>query len=436
MKSESRTIIVGAGVAGLTLGYRLAARGVPVLVLEKEDDVGGLARSFQTDGFVFDIGPHRFYSEIPEVMAFVHEVLDGDMLTISRRSGVRMFGRYIEWPLALTAILRFPPEVLLRVAYDFVRTRERSEETFETYIIGRYGRTLYEIFFRPYTEKFLGLPSDAVSRDWAAMGIDRAAIDPKMKVDDLLSLAGSLFTRRRPLQFVYPKSGGIGVFCAALTRRIREAGGEVITAAPVEAIRTDGERISGVSAGGREYTCRNLVWTGPIGQGMSLLHGPVPDLSYRSLLIYAYRVAEPPRLDYQWCYFGAADIPFNRVSIPFRFNPALSPPGHTGVCVEVTCRKGDAVWESPEDREPLIRRAMAATGVIGDERNIDGYVVKKVAEAYPVYTLNYAEKVAEALRYAERFSNLKFLGRTAAFWYNNMDHSIEKGLALARELSA
>ena len=187
---EKRIVVAGAGIAGLTFAYKLSRAGYKVTLVEKKGEIGGLARSFEYDDFIFDIGPHRFHTEAQEVLEFIYEVLEDDFITIERKSGVWMFDKYFEWPLKPSALLRMPLAVLLSVFADFFRTTKKEElESFKGYILNRYGITLYNIFFRPYTEKFLGIQCDKISKDWAVTGIDRAVIDNKIMVNDLYQLA-------------------------------------------------------------------------------------------------------------------------------------------------------------------------------------------------------------------------------------------------------
>lgn len=193
--SKQKIVIAGAGIAGLTLAYELCKGGAEVTVVEKEPLVGGLARSFSyAGGYTFDAGPHRFYTESSPVLQLIHEVLGDDILTMPRKSGVRMFGRYFEWPLGITDLFRMPLRECLSVGFDMLKRERSTGASFEDYILAAYGRTLYEIFFKPYTEKFLRLPCAEISEHWALTGIDRAVIDSSIKVNNLSSLAKSFFS--------------------------------------------------------------------------------------------------------------------------------------------------------------------------------------------------------------------------------------------------
>jgi len=180
--------IVGAGVAGLTIAYQLVRRGYQVTVLEGHDVVGGLGRSWHYGDFHFDVGPHRFHTENPRVGQFVGEVLGEEANVISRKSGVRMFGRFHEWPLRPSILLAMPFALMFRAGLDLFRKERLPGESFEADIVNKYGRTLYDIFFKPYTEKFLFYSPADLHRDWARAGVNRAVIDKRQESDGLWSL--------------------------------------------------------------------------------------------------------------------------------------------------------------------------------------------------------------------------------------------------------
>lgn len=432
--SSKRIIIVGAGVAGLTLGYLLSRDGHAVVVVERESCVGGLARSFAYDGYTFDIGPHRFHTDDPEVSAFIREILDGDFRSIKRKSGVWMFNRYFDWPLSLSSLFGMPLPVLFSVGVDFLGRRQRPGRSFEDYIIGKYGKTLYRIFFKPYTEKFIKMPCSEISRDWAVTGIDRAVIDRKIQIDSLSRLAKSVLFRRPPLSFLYPKSGGIQVFPEKLKSGIVRNGGSVLLNSAIERLEIHAGAVRGAIVGGQRYACDLLVWTGSVADVLKLLGRERIMLKYLSLLLYNYRITHPPSIDYQWCYYGSEALPFNRISIPALFNPALAPEGRAGLCVEVTCMQGDGAWNSPEAMEPALTKALAKVGVIGGEHEVSGLAIEKIPNAYPIYALDYREKRDKLVEAVSSFRNINLLGRTGGFWYNNMDHSIRAAIELFQSL--
>ena len=428
---SDKVVITGAGIAGLALGYKLAQAGRQVLVVEKENVVGGLARSFRYGEYVFDVGPHRFHTDLPEINGFILEVLAGDHLYVGRASGVWMFGRYFDWPLTAASILKMPPAVILRVGLDLFFGTAGGDGNFEEFIIKKYGRTLYRIFFKPYTEKFLGLSCAEISKEWAITGVERAVIDKRIESGDLKSFARSILTTDSAMQFIYPKSGGIGRFAELLAQGIQAFGGEIHTGAEVEQLVVDQMRVTSVVINGRQVECGCLVWTAPPQQLLPMLGLAPPELEFKPLLLFNYEISGRPLMDYQWCYYGDKNIPFNRVSIPTAFNPVLAPTGKTGVCVEVSdnvAANGEAVLDL------TIRKALVAVGLVADVDVITTVHVERVANAYPVYRLNYQDEMRKVASSLEEYGNIELLGRTGAFWYNNMDHSIEASLCLAAEL--
>jgi len=292
-----KVVVVGGGVAGLTMAYQLVQKGRKVTVLEKEEALGGLARSFRYGDFVFDIGPHRFHTDRPAIEEFIKKVLGDSAETIVRRSGVWMFNRYFSWPLHPSVIVGLPPMVIIKVGLDLLTTiyHRRDVQNFEDYIVNMYGRTLYDVFFKKYTEKFLEIPPDQTHVDWARTGIDRAVIDKRLKMNSLVDLIiSTLFKPKKDTYFIYP-TGGIDLFCTHLADMIRDGGGTVLSGAAVDDVRITGpdcagttsesgngsepsagttagkKRISAVKAGDTWYDADEVVWTAPLPQLMGLL---------------------------------------------------------------------------------------------------------------------------------------------------------------------
>lgn len=428
-------VIVGAGVAGLTLAYKLVQDGQKVIVLEKASVVGGLARSFDYDGYIFDIGPHRFHTDCDEVLNFIHEVLEDDYLQIKRKSGVWMFERYFDWPLDRSSPFNMPLPVLLSAGMDlFGRNNKADETSFKDYILNRYGNTLYDIFFKPYTEKFLKLPCEEVSKDWAVTGIERALIDNEVRVDDLFKLVRSVVMPRKPLNFIYPESGGMGTFSEKLKKKIEALGGKIVLNANISKIIENNGTIKKVIADGKVIDLDLLIWTGPVTEIMKLLDREKVDLDYLSLLLYNYRTDHPPQSDYQWCYYGSEEIPFNRISFPSLFNSSLAPEGKGGVCVEVTCTMGALEWKDPKVLEPGIRSSLVDVGILKSEKDVCGLNIERIPNAYPIYTIDYGEKLMRGNKALQHVNNLELLGRSGTFWYNNMDHSILAAIKLGRKI--
>jgi len=426
-------VVVGAGIAGLTVAHEVARAGRPVIVVERGDAVGGLARSFRYGGFTFDVGPHRFHTEDPKVSRFLREVLAGELLEIPRHSGVRAFGRIHEWPVRPRVLASLPPLLVARVFRDLLWREHPAGESFEADVVERYGRTLYEVFFRPYTERFLGMPPAALHRDWSRAGVDRAVIDRRIRVDRIGRLIlGAMFPRPVETTFLYPR-GGIGRFGERLAEAIVSMGGELRLGTPVTGLETSRERITAVRLGDEWIAAERVVWTAPITVANRLLGLEGFDLQFLSTLLYNVELRGQERLGYQWVYCGG-DEAFVRVSAPSRFSPDAAPPGRAALCVECTCREGDRRWVEAERRIPEILRDLVRIGAIDSEGAVQAVRVERIPDSYPIYGLGYREELRRNLEALRRYQNLVLAGRSARFWYNNADHSIGQGLRIAASL--
>jgi protoporphyrinogen oxidase len=434
---SQRVVIVGAGVCGLTLGYQVARAGLPVTILEKQGVVGGLARGFHYGDFRFDVGPHRFYSPVTRVMNFVNETLGEDTASITRSSSVHFLGKYHDWPLKLKTVFQLPPTVSIRAFLDLLtksKHHDPGNASFENYVLGKYGRTLYSLFFRDYTEKFLGIPAAETHQNWAKIGVDRATIDEKVDSATLQHIVKMmLIPKPREMSFVYPP-GGVHVLCEKLRDRLREMGAEIRqNSRPTALLSADGEIRKVVTEDGA-IDCKFLVWTAPIHELTAMLGLPDPNLQYLALLLFNTMTRVPNRHKVQWCYYGANDLIFSRISYPGEFHPSMVPAGKGSMCVEVTCREGDPRWEDPERLTARIRADLLKVGAIRDPGDIEDIRIERIDHAYPIYDLAYRDKLAVTKKHLETWRNISLGGRTGMFWYNNMDHSIANAFNISKRI--
>jgi protoporphyrinogen oxidase len=434
----SRIVVVGAGVAGMTAALLAAEAGHAVTVLEREETIGGLARTFRYGGFAFDIGPHRFHTDDAAVRDFLNRILGADGDRIERRSGVWMFERYHDWPLRPASLLKLPLSVLLRTSGDILRRPRCRGESFRDYVLSRYGRTLYDVFFAPYTRKFVLADPEQIHRDWASAGIDRAVIDPRVRMNSLAEVVQTmLLPRPVKTEFIYPAQGGIGDFGERLAREIEQRHGAVRTGQRVVSVRREPGRIVSVSTdAATEYACDLLVWTAPVNELARMLGQDETGLGFVSTICYNCELEGEPRIPYQWCYFGQEQVSFNRVSFPTLFSRTMAPLGKCGVCAEVTCREGDSRWQEPAALQGRIEGELRRVGVVANADGINAIHIERIPNSYPVYRLGYHEELNRVRTELGVFANLRLLGRCGTFWYNNMDHSIRAALDLARELAS
>lgn len=432
-------IIVGAGTAGLTLAYYLCQAGLPVTVIERENEVGGLARTFHyRDQWHFDIGPHRFYAANPLVYNFLRAVQDHDFLEIPRFSSVYFMGYYHKWPLRLKTLTKLPPLLALRAGIDLLcknRSYRADDLSFRNYTLQRYGKTLYQTFFQDYTEKFVGLKAEAIHRDWAKIGIERATVDKSAETTSLSKIFKQMLLPQQSNQtFLYPRFRGIQTFWQLCAQQIEAMGGHILTGIRPLKLLTEGTRISSVITEQGELPCGHLSWSAPLNELNSLLNIPLANLTFRSHIICNVMLAYPPSHDFQWCYYGAKNLIFSRMTNPATFSPDTIPDGKGALCLEIACQEGDSIWQDPEALRQRIIEEMVQVGIIESAKQIEDMRFEKVANAYPVYHLDYIKELERNDSNLSQWSNVQLLGRTGKFWYNNMDHSIENACDQALSL--
>lgn len=436
-------VIVGAGVAGLTVAHQLLKAGRSVLLVERGDRVGGLAKSFfyDVDGktCIFDTGPKRFHTEDPEVHDFIIEALDKQYIEIGRASSVYLFGRYFGWPLTTKDLFKLPLSIQFRVGVDLMRKMASSngaahDNRFESYILDKYGPTLYRSFFKGYTEKFIGIPAEEVHEDWATTGINRSIIDKNAKGNSIFELARSvLLPPTLKTSFLYPAERGFGNFSERLAVAITAGGGTIATRTSVDAI--DGlARI--VSVNGERIKFSRLIWTGNLHDLGRLLGESFANLQYLSTIFYNVVTRSRSARPDQWIYYGDSDLQILRVSIVNNFAPYLIPEPLGGLIVEKTCRHNDATWNDPGVLERPLIDELVRVGLISSASDVVSIARECIRDTYPVYHMNYRKGFGEiTATVKKRHPYVTLLGRTGAFWYNNSDHSIKIALGMARYLS-
>ncbi|MEX2449190.1 MAG: FAD-dependent oxidoreductase, partial [Solirubrobacterales bacterium] len=242
--------VLGAGPAGLTAAYLLAARGVPVIVFEATGAIGGLARTVVEDGYRFDLGGHRFFTKSREVEALWSEVLGPEMLVRPRLSRIYWRGRFVQYPLrGADVVAKVGPVELARCAASYGRARlrrRRPEESFEDWVSARFGKRLFELFFKTYTEKVWGVSTEELRAEWAAQRIDDLSLWKAVRA----ALPGRREGGPKTLieEFRYPRLGP-GQMWEEMARRVVARGGELRLQTPVDGLLFDGDRVAAVRAG-------------------------------------------------------------------------------------------------------------------------------------------------------------------------------------------
>jgi protoporphyrinogen oxidase len=444
-------VIIGAGPAGLTAAYELAKRGGRAVVIEADEIVGGISRTVERDGWRFDIGGHRFFTKVPEVERFWHEVLpDEDFMLRPRKSRIYYRGKFYDYPLKASnalANLGVIEAVRCVLSYAWARVRPPADQDmYEGWLAARFGWRLYNHFFKTYTEKVWGHPPAEMPADWAAQRVKNLslasavlnALMPRRNQKEITSLIE---------EFQYPKLGP-GMMWERCRDLVEAAGTKVATSTPVTRIRHSGGRAVSVevdSEGGRtDYVASAVVSSMPLSGLVRVMDPPAPpevrraadDLYYRDFLTVALVVpAEAVPWDDNWIYIHDTGVKTMRIQNFGSWSPYMVKDGRNVLGLEYTVEEGDESWSAPD--EALIERGAQELGRLGllDPGIVEtGYVVR-MPKAYPYYDVDYAANVGVIRAWLEEHaSNVFPVGRNGMHRYNNQDHSMYTAMLTVENL--
>ncbi len=486
-QNKQRAIIIGAGPAGLTAAYELLTRSnvVPV-VLEKSPDMGGLSRTIEYKGNRMDIGGHRFFSKSDRVMDWWLEHLplesngskpqvisyhrksrtvshngsgrNGEpaMLVRQRKSRIYFLRKFFAYPIQLTAetlrnlgitrVAKIGASYLWNVLFPPKRV-----ENLEQFFISRFGKALYLLFFKSYTEKVWGVPCDQISAEWGAQRIKGLSIKNTIVHFLKKMRKGPSDLRQKDTetslieQFLYPKLGP-GQLWEIVAEKIKSLGGEIVTRQEVTAIHTDHNRVTAVTVRGEDgreqkFSGDYFFSTMPIKELVAGLQASVPEnvhdvssnLQYRDfitvgLLLRRLTVKDKDqpqgKVDDNWIYIQEPEVLAGRLQIFNNWSPYMvANPEHTWIGVEYFCYESDPLWNLPDsEMAELAAKELEQIGII-DRADVLDFKVARVPKTYPAYFGAY-ERFDEVRSYLDGFENLFLVGRNGMHKYNNQDHSM------------
>jgi protoporphyrinogen oxidase len=449
VKHSPRTVVIGAGPAGLTAAWWLVRRGVPPLVLEADGQVGGLARTVEYKGFRFDIGGHRFFTKVGAVERLWRTMLGKDMLRRPRLSRIYYRQRFFDYPLKPMNALKGLGAINAALALlSYLRVQVapiRPEVSVEDWVSNRFGRRLYETFFKTYTEKVWGIPCNKIGAQWAAQrikGLSLFTAVTNMLMRSIRSPGGNQI-KTLIEEFEYPRLGP-GMMWDAFHAEVVRLGGSVELNAKARTIEHDGGRITGVEyeqQGTRRVNVERLVSTMPLRQLVQSLSPAAPDhvraaadrLQYRDFLTVALIVDKPTLFPDNWIYVHDPGVKLGRIQNFKNWSPQMVPdPRMTCLGLEYFCFEGDGLWTMADEALlELGAREVAQIGLLGGGNVVDGTVVR-MPKAYPIYDEGFMEALAVVREYLQGFSNLQVAGRNGMHKYNNQDHSMVTALLAAQ----
>ena len=444
---DRRVVIIGAGPAGLAAAYELTKHGRRPVVVEALPRVGGLARTEEYKGFAFDLGGHRFFTKAGEVEEMWHEILGADFLQRPRLSRIYYRRRFFDYPLKpLNAFagLGLLQSVLIFLSYlRWKAFPYPQEQTFEEWVTNRFGRRLFLMFFKAYTEKVWGISCSTLRAEWAAQRIKGLSLKTAV-----LSMFVAPTTRIKSLvtEFHYPRRGP-GMMWDAVTDAVQRRGGTVRLNAPVLRVARTGNRIDHIEIAGSDGTERiaaaqfisSMAVTDLVRKLTPSPPAEVLDaagqLTYRDFLTVCLIVNRPHVFPDNWIYIHDPEVKVGRIQNFKNWSPAMVPdPAKTGLGLEYFCSEGDALWTMADaDLIELGTRELERTGLVRRGDVEDGCVIR-VPKAYPVYDERYREHLDVIRKFLDSLENLQTVGRNGLHRYNNQDHAMLTGMLAVRNI--
>ncbi|SIN89805.1 UDP-galactopyranose mutase [Singulisphaera sp. GP187] len=447
------TVIAGGGPAGLTAAYELSKHGHSCVVLESDPNlVGGISRTDQYKGYRFDIGGHRFFSKSAEVNAIWREILGDQFVTRSRLSRIYYNRKFFHYPLKpVDALMKLGPWRAALILASYLKATLKPikpERSFEDWVVNRFGRLLFEIFFKTYTEKVWGMPTNEITAEWAAQRIKGLSL--------VRAVTNALFGSRKSNgeviktlieSFQYPRLGP-GQMWECARDKIREKGGAVHLDRRVVQIEHDGSAVTTFvtkDSNGKltAYHGENFVSTLPIRELIRCMSPQPPDavvkaaesLRYRDFLTVVLIVDRAETFPDTWIYIHEPDVRLGRVQNFKNWSPDLVPdPTKSSLGLEYFCFEGDDLWTMPDaELIELGKREMDKMGLIAASEVSDGCVVR-MPKAYPVYDDAYQGHLAVIRAWLKNLPNLELAGRNGMHKYNNQDHSMMTAVLAARNI--
>jgi len=442
-------VIIGGGPAGLTAAYELSKHDVPAVVLEADNIVGGISRTVNYKGYLFDIGGHRFFSKCEEVNQIWQEVLQGKFLERPRLSRIFYRKKFFYYPLKpKNALLGLGPFEAIRIVASYAWSRVRpypEEENLEQWVSNRFGKRLYQIFFKTYTEKVWGVPCTEIRAEWAAQRIKGLSLTTAVK--------NALFSQKKPKvktlidKFHYPERGP-GQMWETMTEMLEKRGYPVLMERPVTRIQHDGTRVTALVTQGRhgdeKFEGTHFISSMPIRELINSLEPAAPEpvrkaannLRYRDFLIVSLVINRPKIAPDNWIYVHEPNVKVGRIQNFKEWSPAMVPdPSKCCIGMEYFVFENDELWSMANEKlVAMATKEIARLGLVREDEVIDGTVVR-MPKAYPMYDAGWHEQVLLIRNWLERhLPNLQLVGRNGMHKYNNQDHSMMTALYAARNI--
>lgn len=496
MNSPKHAIIIGAGPAGLTAAYELLKRSniIPI-IFEKSNDIGGISKTINYKGNRMDIGGHRFFSKSDRVMNWWMNILpiesgteheltisyqnksrqvntstesngkvnkDKVMLVRKRLSRIYFLRKFFTYPITLSieTLRKLGIARTTAILFSYLQAQIfpiSPEKSLEDFMINRFGKTLYKLFFKDYTEKVWGVPCNEISAEWGAQRIKgvsiRKAIEHALqelnKKKNKNDIAQKDTETSLIEQFLYPKYGP-GQLWEEVASQIVEMGGVIHMNHDVKKIHTEANQVTGITVidktNGEENVFNGDYFfsTMPVKELIAGIQGHIPQevkqiasgLQYRDFITVGILLRKlsyldkksgewkPLNLEDTWIYIQEKEVTVGRLQIFNNWSPFMvNDPDTIWVGMEFFCNETDSFWNLPDEKIKSLAVAELEKIGLANSANVLDSTVLRVEKTYPAYFGTY-QNFDQIKTYTDNFENLFLVGRNGMHKYNNADHSM------------
>ncbi|MBN1186859.1 MAG: NAD(P)/FAD-dependent oxidoreductase [Bacteroidales bacterium] len=484
-------LIIGAGPAGLTAAYELCEKSnILPIVLEKSSDIGGLSKTVNYKGNLIDIGGHRFFSKSDYVMKWWQNILplqgapsiddiilkrniilsdlaespdpektDNVMLIRHRLSRI-LFNRHLyDYPISLNfnTLKNFGLFMTTRIIFSYLMIKifPQKEKSLEDFFINRFGKQLYQMFFKDYTEKVWGMAPSEIEPEWGTQRIKGLSIS-KIITNAIrkfflkkASIAQKEIETSLISHFCYPKLGP-GQLWEEVARQIKNKGGKILLNNEVLCVNRSGSQVNSVTVKNNykdityKMNCDYMLSTMPIKELIEIMSPAVPNevariakgLIYRDfitvgVLLNKLKIKNESKVKTinniipdNWIYIQEREVKLGRLQIFNNWSPYLvRNPNTIWLGLEYFCDEGDDLWSmSDEEFAKFAIRELAYIEII-EKKDVLDYTVIRMPKAYPAYFGTYSE--FDIIKdFLNTIQNLFLVGRNGMHKYNNTDHSM------------
>jgi protoporphyrinogen oxidase len=441
---KKKIAVIGAGPAGLTAAYQLTKAGLSVDIYEAGPSVGGMAKTIKLWGRNVDLGPHRFFSSDHRVNAIWLEVVGKDYKMVNRLTRIYYKDTFFDYPLkAFNALngLGFFQSIFCVLSYlksKFIFSAK--PKTFEEWVIKRFGRRLFNIFFKSYSEKLWGIKCGELDAEFAVQRIKKLSLYEAIKS----ALVGNQGTKHKTLvdEFAYPVSGA-GQAYENMADYIKKKN-LIFLRSPIKSAKPIGKnntkpKIELSDGNTKEYD--HIISTMPITELVKQMDAEKEiidhskSLKFRNTILVYLNVDGENLFPDQWVYIHNEKLKTGRITNFNNWLPKEKNRSNTILCLEYWCYDEDDIWNSADDKLiNIAKEDIHKSSLFSDNNKILEGKVIKIPKCYPVYKSGYKNHLKPIENFLSKQRGLSVIGRYGSFKYNNQDHSILMGILAAENI--